>query len=101
MIDELDAPDSALAKHVLKKWSWGLLSAQEVYEFASKALADQHALLASLGLASNFASKSLTLLAQLGADGEAVWKYEARFAVEAGGPFGAGAIICLSADEDR
>ena len=70
LIDDLEDPDSSLAKLLIKKWSWGLMSASEVHELACKALEDQKALLVSLGLAPNFASKSLTALSSLGAEGK-------------------------------
>ena len=70
LIDDLEDPDSGLAKLLFKKWSWGLMSANEVREIAAKALEDQLALLRSLSLPANFASKSLTILSGLGADGK-------------------------------
>ena len=70
LIDVLGSPDCALAKFLIKKWAWGLYSAHEIHEIAKEALADQKALLKSLGVADNFASKSLDALAHLGADGK-------------------------------
>ena len=70
LIDLLHEPDASLATLLVKKWAWGLLSAHQVWEFASHALADEEALLKRLKLPLNFASQSLTILSAIGNRGE-------------------------------
>ena len=72
IFDALDEPDSELAKLLIVKWAWGLYSAHDVWALASRALADQQALLRSLGLSAEFASARLTSLSKIGYSG----KYE-------------------------
>ena len=72
----IDAPDSSLAKLLIKKWSWGLISAVEVHDLASHALEDQKAVLSSLGICPTLASKSLPILAS--------YVVTSRFAIFAG-----------------
>ena len=70
LVDSLADPDSALAKLLLQRWSWGEISAHEVWQTADAALRDQEALLTSLGLNLNFASTSLSTLAKIGTEGK-------------------------------
>jgi len=62
-------PDSKLALHLIRKWSWGLYSATEVSVLAREALADQKVLLEKVGAPANFASRSLEMLANIGSQG--------------------------------
>ena len=62
-------PDSKLALHLIRKWSWGLYSAAEVSVLAREALADQKVLLEKVGAPANFASRSLEMLANIGSQG--------------------------------
>ena len=65
-----DEFDSELAKHLLKDWSWGHLSACKVQQIALQSYRDQEALLERVGLSKDHASKSLMRLARLGSWGK-------------------------------
>ena len=69
LLEVLEYPDSSLAKELVRKWSWGLMSATEVQMLSSRALADQEAMLTSIGVDRSFASKSLQMLGRLGSHG--------------------------------
>ena len=70
LVDLLGAePDSELAMHLIRQWSWGLYSANEVSVLARNALSDQKALLVKVGAPANFVSQSLEMLANIGSQG--------------------------------
>lgn len=65
-----DGFDSELAKHLLKEWSWGHLSATKVQQSAFKSYVDQVALLDKFGISRDTTSRSLERLAKLGSWGK-------------------------------